>query len=135
MKPDKKGMLKLADHLDTVPDRGFDMNFVSAIVDGKPLSRKHHKAGYECGMAGCMLAHAAMKFPRRLSMKFRKNWLRVIHRSTGRDFFNAFADCFYIPDDDAEAFCHSNAQHKTPKQAADALRLYVKDGTLPGETN
>lgn len=114
MKPDIKGLTKLADHLMSVPRREFDMD---EWVETTP-----------CGMKACIAGHAALLFPHRMKHETKVNELDasswITHKRTERDGEYAFADAFKISDRDAEDLCY-NVNVSTPKQAARAVRALV----------
>jgi len=131
-KMDKRALLKLADHIEAVPDSGFKMDVWCSVVDGKTASMEHHKRQYSCGMAACVGGHAAIKFPKRLRLRKMKDWYgklvlgRLFLGKTSRiEGPSAFSRAFGICDVCAEHLTDSDAPHDTPKKAAKAIRGLV----------
>ena len=131
---DKQALLKLADHLDTVPTKGFDMGRFSSIINGKVLSREHHHRNYECGIAGCIGGHAALVFPHRLKLVLgsKKSGLLILIHNPERaiDSDDAFAVAFGLTDEQGCSVTRGGAEHTTPKLAAQALRNLVATGDV-----
>jgi hypothetical protein len=116
MKPDLKGLSKLAEHLANIPRKQFDM--------------KEWFQQTPCGTKACIAGHAAMLFPHRLKHEIigydREVSEWITNKRTGSYGDYAFADAFKISYDDAEALCY-NIHVNTPKQAARAvMNLVVK---------
>lgn len=127
----RKRLLKLADYLEKIPNRAFDMRDWSRIVDGKVMSEQHVKNQFKCGMAACLGGHASLVFPRLLTLK--KRGLELLSYSAlyykteiGRfapEGSEAFSKAFDLCSACAEEITSPDAMHKTPKRAAKILRL------------
>jgi hypothetical protein len=119
MRPDIKGLTKLADKLREVPPRQFDF---STWWEKTP-----------CGTVGCILGWAATFFPSRFkkeaSNTFRSDSIKdysIIHRQSGLDGHEGFAEGFHINEMDAyELVSSPHKSIKTPKQAAKAVMVLV----------
>ena len=119
MKPDLKGLTKLARVLRGVPKKQFDMG---DWYQETP-----------CGTKGCIAGWAAMVFPYR----FKKDYpythddgnitsYDVIHRASGEGGEVGFAKAFRISEEDAEDLTLGNMSKKrTPKAAAKAVMALV----------
>ena len=117
MKPDIKGLEKLAAHLRQVPRKEFE---VDTWFDETP-----------CGTKACIAGHAALLFPSRLKRVMYEEWenskyYEVTNRKTGTIDEIAFADAFRIDREDAIDLClmHPN-ENSTPKKAAKAVDKLV----------
>ena len=120
MKPDIKGLTKLAQRIRRVPKKQFNIN--EWLVKGP-----------HCGTAGCIAGWAAITFPHR----FRKvrgfvgelsniTDYYIEHRSSGLGDEYGFAKGFNISEEDARELVLENFKTKrTPKKAADAIMKLV----------
>ena len=116
MKPDIKGLEKLAAHLRTVPTKDFDM--AEWILDTP------------CGTSACIAGHAALLFPTR----FRKKVVSkddgyinysVVHRQSGISGSEGFSRAFHLTLEDAEDLTMWSF-YLTPKHAAAGITKLVK---------
>lgn len=120
MKPDLKGLTKLAKAIEKAPRERFD---IGTWLETRP----------SCGTVGCIAGWAAMVFPHRFQKTnaFHDPDLNiteytVTHRASGETGPYAFARGFKISDYDAERLTSTNLTRKrTPKQAAQAIMSLV----------
>lgn len=119
MKPDLKGLTKLAEYLCTVPAKEFNM--------------RDWKLESPCGTTACIAGHAATLFPRRFQLfcsapedaEYKDYWFS--HRVSGVGGSKGFATGFRISHEDALDLTISKRSvgFTTPKQAARAVRKLV----------
>ncbi len=134
----KDDLLTLADHLRTVPTRGFDMKHWTRVIKDKVLGRKHVEDDYECGMSACLGGHAALLFPHRLKLVGDAGdfvgELRSVRINSDKDDYlygdEAFAQAFDLCTRCAEKITWARALHQTPKRAATALGKLVRGLTF-----
>ena len=120
MKPDIKGLTKLAQHIRRVPKKQFD---IGTWVTTKP----------SCGTVGCIAGWAATVFPSRFKkvLDFTYNDSGgtdycIVHKSSGLEGEYAFARGFRISDRDAvELTLEKFSTKRTPKKAANAIMKLV----------
>lgn len=117
---------KLADYLDTVPRKKFDMKDYCINRNGGSRKRpgEAEKEINNCGTVACAAGHGAVLFP------------RIARRHT---YFDPFIDdCFgLLWINEAWSFIFSDSwvdRQPTPKQAARRIRLFLDKG-LPKEWN
>lgn len=119
MKPDIKGLTKLARAIQHVPKKNFNIH--------DWLSKEP-----SCGTVGCIAGWAALTFPHR----FRKDITYkddnglieydVVHRQSGEIGSSGFAKAFKITQEDAEELTLNNFSCKrTPQAAAKAVMALV----------
>lgn len=117
MKPDIKGLEKLAQVLRRVPKKQFD---IGTWLDETP-----------CGTKGCIAGWAALTFPHRFKKVYYGyteggRTYDVVHRASGKPAEVGFANAFRISYDDAEDLTLGNMSKKrTPKAAAKAVMALV----------
>lgn len=124
MKPDIKGLTKLAQRLRRVPRKQFDMN--------------QWWKKTPCGTAGCIAGWAATVFPHRFKKvdeyiayndsthSYDSKSYEVEHRSSGAHGEEAFANGFHIPLAYAENLTLEGLSRKrTPEKAAKAVMALV----------
>lgn len=125
-------LLKLADYLETVPRKKFDMN-AWAVQS-------------ECGFSGCAIGWAAHgKLFRGLTLA-PVNSLFVTHQPKyvrpgnrrAKYQFGAASDLFEIESSDArelfsERYSGRNETYDTPKQVAKRIRKFVRDHSNPSQ--
>ena len=116
MKPDIKGLEKLAVHLRTVPTKEFDME--TWITDTP------------CGTSACIAGHAALLFPERFKRKIVHKddgytSYSVVHRKSGISGSEGFGKAFNLMPKDAENLTIWGF-YQTPKQAAAGVTKLVK---------
>jgi len=120
---DKKALLKLADYLETVPRKRFDM--MSWFIG--PIKWKPTRNNFNCGTSACIAGHAATLFPRRLGIRATDEgaaFLVPYNKKNGSEGVSAFARAFNINRSLSQLLCNS-CTIKTPKQAARAIRKIV----------
>jgi len=111
---------KLADHLEKVPRRGFDMDTWMRMPGTVRASlrdmKKASENDYKCGMTACVGGHAALLFP---DIKI-DGWikfsggLRRMQKGLG------------LTRQQADELCnHMIAEHRTPKAAAKYIRKLI----------
>ena len=115
MKPDIKGLTKLANRLEKVPRKQFDMD--------------HWWVENECGTKGCILGWAAQVFPHRFTkhkaISFSSGKVYEIeHKRTNVCGSHAFAEGFRIDIDQAQDITLA-ANIATPHQAAKQIRVLI----------
>jgi len=123
-------ILKLADHLDTVPRRGFDQAYWSRRGENLELpSRKAHEREYKCGAAACVAGHAVIVFPRLLYFSRDYDYpetpgdaASVVLRRSGDKGTTALQEVLDLCTACSYALTESSAPHQTPKRAARTLR-------------
>ncbi len=115
---------KLADHLETVPEKLFDM--------------ENWAVKTSCGTRACIAGHACAVVPRQMRMSVEDGVPRIQRRVGGRWAWDSwptglFAETFGVTDEEAEALCapygsgyRKKDVPKTPKQAARAVRKLAK---------
>jgi hypothetical protein len=117
-------LLKLADFLETVPRKKFDMRSWQRSAADKPEGRRPG----ECGFAGCAVGWAVHQRMFR-GLKFIPDWSwggDLIPHYNGQTEWRAITDLFLIGYD--EAFGLFGPQTGgTPKQVAKRIRKFVKD--------
>jgi len=129
MAMNKKRLLKLADFLETVPKKNFEMQSWGA----KPATKPEGKRPGSCGFAGCAMGWAAhAKLFRGLKLKF-NNYSEPSLVYKGLLHFNAASKCMEITHDQALYLFHPMRYGEmnndpTPKQVAKRLREFVKSG-------
>ena len=134
---DKERLLYLADHLDRIPRKAFDMRAWIKRGPGDPgtwtdptLTQGDvalaEARGWECGMTACIGGHAAALFPDRLLLD--QGSLKS-YDSDGPNGWGsgAFANAFGICVDHAIDLVACNAPHRTARQAARAIRALVRE--------
>lgn len=137
----KKRLLKLADFLETVPRRAFDIGGWQTKAPTKPEGKKQG----ECGFAGCAVGwatHAKLFRGLRLEQYFDGGVAFPVYED--REGFDACAQLFdihgYFPpehqlayQDFAEYLFSPDAYETppTPKQVAARIRAFVKDLSSP----
>ena len=119
MKPDIKGLTKLAQRIRRVPKKQFSIE--------EWLVEKPH-----CGTAGCIAGWASIIFPHRFRKvhgfkdEMNNKDYQIQHRSSGSTDEYGFAKGFRISEGDARALVLENFKTKrTPKKAADAIMKLV----------
>lgn len=120
MKPDLKGLTKLAQHIKRVPRKQFDME---QWLTESP-----------CGTTACIAGWAATIFPSRFRRVYNyteegeapiKQYI-IENRRTGSEGSEAFADGFHISLDDAEDLTMDwYFAYSTPAKAAKAIMALV----------
>lgn len=117
----------LAAHLDQVPPRGFNMLWwvTKGYIPGGSLRelRKAQANDYSCGMAACVGGHAAIVFPKLLTL--RHGYLSVPGRLLC-DSVTAITETFGLCVNHAEWLTATDAVHQTPKAAAMAIRKLIE---------
>lgn len=101
---------RLADYLATVPRKLFDM---------ERYGRKEH-----CGTVCCLAGHAT-RVVRELRLKpcaGKDEGMFIVNTRTDEDYDSAFASAFGLDIYVASYLTDSTAPHRTPKQAAKAVR-------------
>ena len=119
MKPDIKGLTKLARVLQHVPRKNFN---IDAWLE---------KTG-SCGTAGCIAGWAALTFPHRFKKTDEyitndgRAFYEVVHKASGLRGEDGFAKAFKISEDAAKDLTLRNRDRKaTPKAAARAVMALV----------
>lgn len=124
----KERLNKLADYLDTIPNKAFDMRSWVQFPDTskEDISQQAvstaRRNNFECGMTACLGGHAAILFPRLLKID-RGN---VVYKNDELEGTEAFAITFDICLYHAKNLTKYNASHRTPKKAAKAIRDLIK---------
>lgn len=130
-----KRMEKLAAKLDTVPRRGFAMEW---WVKNKMTDRHYEmsnkefirsmsraeKNNHKCGMAACVGGWAVTVFPKHL--KYSEYGMPMTRDDDERGEY-AIAKVLGICVDHAAKLTEQNAPHQTPKAAAKFIRRLVKE--------
>ena len=119
MKPDLKGLTKLAQHIRRVPKKQFDIH---TWLTEDPT----------CGTAGCIAGWATMIFPRRFKKVFTwkdlndSKYYSIKHIASDKREEEAFARGFHISEEDAEELTLGGCRAKrTPRQAANSIMKLV----------
>ena len=123
----KKRLLKLADFLETVPRRKFNLRMWIQSLPSKPEAKT---AGH-CGFAGCAIGWAAhAKLFRGLHLN-RADWTPVYH---GAEDWDAPMVLFDLEAEQTKflfSVWHYDNERTTPKQVAKRIRKFVEaDGVF-----
>jgi hypothetical protein len=130
----KKRLLKLADYLETVPRKRFNMDhWASAKFCGKPKEPEH-----ECGTSACALGWACtIPSFKRAGLKFiecgSNFWTHIdlVPDFEGSTGYGAAASLFGIRYSQAEWLFSPESPARTPKQVAKRIRKFVEsDGKI-----
>lgn len=128
----RRRLNRLADHLDSVPRRGFDMTeWIRPAKDSEEWAtiaqlKKADTNDYTCGMAACVGGHAALLFPRVLTI------IALQPQLVGQPALNntlvayeRIGHVLGLCPVHAEFLCSPDAAHTTPKKAARAIRALL----------
>lgn len=126
----KKRLLKLADFLETVPRRAFNMDYWVAREATKPEG----KAPGSCGFAGCAMGwaqHAKLFRGLELGESWVGEQTPTFNGATG---FEAAAQLFSIDHGNSRFLFGSDSYgaivNPTPKQVAKRIRKFVETGVV-----
>ena len=110
MRPDIKGLVKLAGVIRRVNPKRFDMG--------------HWWAETPCGTSGCIAGHASFIFPARFKRVGKDGDYEIMHTRSGETGSSAFAKGFRITEAQAEHITLGNL-YRTPKIAAKEIMALV----------
>lgn len=120
-------LLKLADFLDTVPDKSFDIQFWTFTKATKPEGATPG----ECGFAGCALgwaAHAKLFRGLRLHENDIQYHDLLSYEAAAELFDITYHEAFALFTSSVEMIPHRlRPNRETPKQVARRIRVFVKE--------